>query len=149
MKSIQLLSGLLTAGLLAGCSSVSYAQRESQRQAEYAAATGAPVRSFHFFSPMYSWEALSNQQLVVYTRPTQAWLLDVDGCPNLTFANVIGLTSSVHEVSVRFDRVLTGRENFPCTITQIRPIDVSHLRAAQQAQRKIDEQPRAAPAGAQ
>jgi hypothetical protein len=149
MKSVQLLSGLLIAGLLAGCSSVPYAQRQSQRQAAYAAAAGAPVRSFRFFSPLYSWEALSNQQLAVYARPNQAWLLDVDGCPNLTFANAIGLTSSFHEVSVRFERVLTGRGYFPCTITQIRPIDVSHLRAAQQAQRKIDEQPRAVPAGGQ
>lgn len=147
MKSVHLLSGLLAAGLLAGCSSVPYAQRQAQRQAQYAAAAGAPVRSFHFFSPLYSWEALSDQQLVVYARPKQAWLLDVDGCPNLTFANAIGLTSSLNEVSVRFDRVLTGRNNFPCTITQIRPIDVSHLRAAQQAQRKIDEKPREAPAG--
>ena len=147
MKSVHLLSGLLAAGLLAGCSSVPYAQRQAQRQAQYAAAAGAPVRSFHFFSPLYSWEALSDQQLVVYARPKQAWLLDVDGCPNLTFANAIGLTSSLNEVSVRFDRVLTGRNNFPCTITQIRPIDVSRLRAAQQAQRKIDEKPREAPAG--
>ena len=149
MKSMHLVSRLLIAVLLAGCSSVPYAQRQSQRLAEYAAAAGAPVRSFHFFSPMYSWESLSDQQLAVYTRPNQAWLLDVDSCPNLTFANVIGLTSSVHEVSARFDRVLMGRNNFPCTIVQIRPIDVSRLRAAQQAQRKIDEKPREAAAGAQ
>lgn len=147
MKPVHLWSGLLVAGLLAGCSSVPYAQRQSQRQAQYAAAAGAPVRSFHFFSPLYSWEALSDQQLAVYARPNQAWLLDVDGCPNLTFANAIGLTSSLNEVSVRFDRVLTGRNNFPCTITQIRPINVSRLRAAQQAQRKIDEKPREAPVG--
>ncbi|OOG43713.1 DUF6491 family protein [Rhodanobacter sp. C05] len=149
MKSMHLLSGLLAAGVLAGCSSVPYAQRQSQRQAEYAAAAGAPVRSFHFFSPLYSWEALSDQQLAVYARPNQAWLLDVDGCPNLTFANAIGLTSSFHDVSVRFDRVLTGRNGYPCTITQIRPIDVGRLRAAQQAQRKIDEKPREAASGAQ
>lgn len=144
MKSMHLLSGLLVAGLLAGCSSVPYAQRQSQRQAQYAAAAGASVRNFRFFSPLYSWEALNDQQLVVYARPNQAWLLDVDGCPNLTFANAIGLTSSFNEVSVRFDRVLTGPGNFPCTITQIRPVDVSRLRAAQQAQRKIDERPRTA-----
>ncbi|OOG60332.1 DUF6491 family protein [Rhodanobacter sp. C03] len=149
MKFMHLFSGLLVAGLLASCSSVPYAQRQSQRQAQYLAAAGAPVRSFRFFSPLYSWEALNDQQLVVYARPNQAWLLDVDGCPNLTFANAIGLTSSFNEVSVRFDRVLTGRNNYPCTITQIRPVDVSHLRAAQQAQRKIDEKPREVPAGGQ
>lgn len=145
MKSIHLLTGLFgagLAGLLVACSSVPYAQRQAQRQTEYAAAAGAPVRSFHFFSPLYSWEALSDQQLAVYTRPNQAYLLDVDGCPNLAFANVIGLTSSIHEVSVRFDRVLTGRNYFPCTITQIRPINVAQLKNAQKAQRQIDEKPR-------
>lgn len=147
MKSMHLVSGLLIAVLLAGCSSVPYAQRQSQRLAEYAAAAGAPVRSFHFFSPMYSWESLSDQQLAVYTRPNQAWLLDVDSCPNLTFANVIGLTSSFHDVSVRFDHVLTGRNYFPCTITQIRPIDVARLRNAQKAQREIDEKPRESAGG--
>ena len=149
MKPFHMLMGLLGAGLLAACSSVPYAQRQAQRQAEYAAAAGAPVRSFHFFSPLYSWEALSNQQLAVYVRPNQAWLLDVDNCPNLTFANAIGLTSSFQNVSVRFDRVLTGRNFFPCTITQIRPIDVAHLRNAQKAQRKIDEKPRETAAGGQ
>jgi hypothetical protein len=149
MKSIHLLTGLLGTGLLVACSSVPYAQRQAQRQAEYAAAAGAPVRSFHFFSPLYSWEALSDQQLAVYVRPNQAWLLDLDNCPNLTFANVIGLTSSFHDVSARFDHVLTGRNYFPCTITQIRPIDVAHLRNAQKAQRKIDEKPRETATGGQ
>lgn len=147
MKAIHLLSGLLGTGLLVACSSVPYAQRQAQRQAEYAAAAGAPVRSFHFFSPLYSWEALSDQQLAVYVRPNQAWLLDLDNCPNLTFANVIGLTSSFHDVSVRFDHVLTGRNYFPCTITQIRPIDVARLRNAQKAQREIDEKPRESAGG--
>ena len=39
MKFMHLLSGLLAAGVLVGCSSVPYAQRQSQRQAEYAAAS--------------------------------------------------------------------------------------------------------------
>jgi hypothetical protein len=138
--------GMLLAAL-AGCASTPYAERLSQRQAAYTAAAGTPVRSFHFVGPLYSWEPLSDQQLVVYTRPSRAWLLDVDGCTNLSFANAIGLTSNLHEVSVRFDRVLTGRGNFPCSISQIRPIDVAHLKAAQQAQRKIDEKPREAAGG--
>ena len=148
MSKSALLIAAAMAAALAACSSVPYAQRQQQRQADYAAAAGAPVRSFRFFN-LWSWEPLSDNELVVYTRPSQAWLLDLDGaCQNLTFAHAIGLTSSVGEVSARFDKVLTGRRYFPCTIMRIRPINVKQLRIAQEAQRKINAEPREQPAAA-
>lgn len=149
-RSFLLSAGVLLLGLLcAGCSSVPYAQRMNERQAQYAAAAGAPVRSFTYFS-LYSWEPLSDTQLAVYTRPNQAWLLDLGGCQDLGFANAIGITSNINQVMVGFDKVLTGRGNFPCTITQIRPVDVKSLRLEQQKQRQIKAEARAAgkPAGA-
>ncbi|AGG90537.1 DUF6491 family protein [Rhodanobacter denitrificans] len=131
-------AGALLLGLLcAGCSSVPYAQRMSERQAAYAAAAGAPVRSFRFFS-LYSWEPLGDTQLAVYTQPNKAWLLDLGGCQELRFVNSIGLTSNLNQVMVGFDKVLTGRHNFPCTITQIRPVEVKSLKLAQQQQRQIE-----------
>lgn len=126
---------------LGGCSSVPYAQRMAQRQAAYAAAAGMPVRSFHFFN-LYSWEPLGDSQLAVYTRPNRAWLLDVAPCQNLEFTNAIGLTSFAGDVSVNFDKVLVGRSYPPCFISKIRPIDVAKLKLEQQAQRKIDAEPR-------
>lgn len=129
------------AAVLGACSSVPYAQRQAQRQAAYAAAAGAPVRSFHFFN-LYSWEPLGDSQLAVYTEPHRAWLLDVASCPNLEFANAVGLTSFGGDVSVNFDKVLTGRGYPPCFISKIRPIDVAKLKLEQQAQRKIDAEPR-------
>ncbi|MEO6925341.1 MAG: DUF6491 family protein [Rhodanobacter sp.] len=141
-KSTLLITAIL-AGALAACSSVPYAQRQQQRQAAYVAAAGTPVQSFHFFS-LWSWEPLSDSELVVYTQPNRAWLLGLDGhCQNLEFTQAIGLTSSVGEVSARFDKVLTGRQYSPCRIMQIRPVDVKRLRIEQEAQRKIDAQPRA------
>jgi hypothetical protein len=128
---------LALAALTAGCSSVPYAQRVQQRQAAYAAAAGAPVRSFSYFS-LYSWEPLSDTELAVYTRPNQAYLLDLGGCQDLMFANTIGLTSNINQVTVGFDKVLTGRHNFPCTITGIRPVDVKSLKIAQEKQRRIE-----------
>lgn len=53
------------------------------------------------------------------SRPS-AWLLDVNLCQNLQFANAIGLTSFIGEVSVNLDKVLAGRNYLPCFITQIR-----------------------------
>jgi hypothetical protein len=143
MKSLIPCCALL-AVVLAGCSDMPIAQREAQRQAAYAAAAGAPVRSFRFFN-LYSWEPLGNGQLAVYTKPNEAWLLNLGGgCPNLDFANAIGLTSNLNQVSVGFDKVIAGRDIYPCTITDIRPVDVSRLKLEQEAQRKINAEQREA-----
>ena len=148
MSKPSLLIILLVVAALAACSSVPYAQRQQQRQAAYAAAAGASVSSFHFFT-LWSWEPLSDSELVVYTRPSQAWLLDLDGsCQNLEFTSAIGLTSSTGEVSARFDKVTTGGRYMPCTIMRIRPVNVKQLRVAQEAQRKINAAPREQPAPA-
>jgi len=142
MSMIRVLWATTLAALLAACASAPYAQRISERQAAYAAAAGAPVRQFRFFT-LYSWEPLSDSQLAVYTRPNEAWLLDLSGgCPDLAFVNSIGLTSSVNQVMVGFDKVLTGRRSFPCIISQIRPVDVKSLKAVQQQQRLIKSAPR-------
>lgn len=142
MTTMRVIATVLLAGLLAACSSAPYAQRIQQRQDAYNAAAGAPVPSFRFLGRMWSWEPLSNSQLVVYTVPSRAYLLDVWACPNLTFAHAIGLTSSIREVSANLDKVLTGRPYVPCPIIKIRPIDLAKLKLEQQAQREVDVQPR-------
>ncbi len=136
-----------SAVLFAGCARVGeqYTARITARQQAYAAAAGAPVQKFHYFS-LWSWEPLSEYQLAVYTHPNEAWLLDLDGrCHNLEFTNHIGLTSSVSEVSAKFDRVLTGPADQPCFIKEIRPVDVAKLNAPQQGKpREVEEVPRPA-----
>ncbi len=127
--------------LLAGCAGVATQRHRSERQAEYLAATGAPVGNFTFTS-LYSWEPLTGTQLVVYTRPTQAWLLDLYGCQNLLFSNSIALTSNINQVSANFDKVLTLRGDVPCTISRIRPVDVQGMRAAAAEKRLIRSAPR-------
>lgn len=138
MSCRQIVLAGAAAAVLAACASVPLAQR----QAAYAAAAGAPVNHFRFFTPLWSWEDLGPDQVVIYTRPKEAWLLDVPGCNELPFANAIGLTSNLNEVSVNFDKVLTGRNNVPCTIQRIRPVDVGKLKAVQQEQRQIETEPR-------
>ena len=137
MTMKRALAAMLTCGLLAACSSVPYAQRTQQRIDAYNSAAGAPQRSFRFIGRMYSWEALSSQQLVIYTLPNRAFLLDVAACPNLNFAMAVGVTSSINEVSVGFDRVLTGRNYMPCPIRQIRPVDLAKLKLEKEAQREV------------
>jgi hypothetical protein len=130
---------VLLAGVLAACASVPYAQRLQQRQQAYNAAAGAPVQSFRLiFNNIYSWEPLSDTQLVVYTQPTRAYLLDVWPCSNLTFTNAIGLTSFASQVQVGFDKVLSGRGYVPCPIKQIRPVDLAQFKLEKEAQRHVD-----------
>lgn len=146
-KARIVLTMTVAALLLAACSSVPRAEREAQRRADYEAAAGPDQRSFHFYNDLWSWEPLGPDLLVVYARPNQAWLLTVGGCTDLEYTHAIGLTSNIHQVSVGFDKVLTERRDFPCTITRIRPVDVAHLKAAQAERRKIEEAPRPAAAG--
>ncbi|GLQ48096.1 hypothetical protein GCM10007862_31470 [Dyella lipolytica] len=144
MSKIHVLTAVLLGMLLAACSSVPYAQRLQQRQQAYSASAGAPVRSFRLVlgASIYSWEPLSETQLVVYTLPNRAYLLDVWPCNNLTFTNTIGLTSFADQVQTGFDKVLTGRGYIPCMIKQIRPIDLAQLRLEKQDQRHVDSVPR-------
>jgi hypothetical protein len=124
---------------LAACASVPYPQRLQQRQQAYEAAAGAPVRSFRLiFNGIYSWEPLSDTQLVVYTQPTKAYLLDVWPCNNLTFTNGIGLTSFANQVQTGFDKVFTGRGYVPCMIKQIRPVNLAQFKLEKESQRHVD-----------
>lgn len=127
--------------LVAACASLPSSQYRAERRAAYEKAAGAPVSSFHFASSLYSWEPLSDDELVVYTRPTRAWLLKLAACRNLDFTNTIGLTSNFNEVSVNFDSVLTERGLFPCAISQIRPVDLKGMKADQE-KREIKSEPR-------
>lgn len=141
MKSVRSLMIALAVAVLAACAS--QPEKPNQRLLDYQAASGAPVNSFRYFS-LWSWEALDRTHLAVYTRGNEAYLMTVDGgCQNLDFVNAIGLTSRMHEVNVRFDKVLTG-EMVPCTIMEIRPVDVQKLKAEEklQKERKIEEKER-------
>jgi hypothetical protein len=144
MSKMQVLSAMLMGMLLAACASQPYAQRLQQRQQAYNAAAGAPVRSFRLVlgRQIYSWESLSETQLVIYTVPNRAYLLDVWPCNNLTFTNTIGLTSFANTVQTGFDKVLTGRPYIPCVIKQIRPIDLAQFKLEKEAQRQFDSMPR-------
>lgn len=145
MSVIRPLIVLFLLAMLAGCVGIPNGQHRSERQAAYLAAAGAPVGHFNF-TGFYSWEPLSETQLVVYTRPTEAWLLDLFGCQNLLYSNSIGLTSNLNQVSATFDKVLTLRGDVPCTISRIRPVDVKRMKAAAEQRRQIHSEPRAASA---
>jgi hypothetical protein len=142
MLKMKVIGAVVLGALLAACSTVPSAQRMQARQAAFNGAAGAPVASFRYLGPMWSWEPFSDSQLVVYTNARTAYLLDVWGCPNLEWTQAIGLTSSIHEVSSNLDKVLTGGPYAPCPIVKIRPINLVQLKIEQASHREVDDQPR-------
>lgn len=130
---------LLFAAALAACAAslsacaTDRAARDAETRARYVAHAGAPVDKFRIFGRLSRWTALDDQSLVVWTRPSEAWLLDLSGpCPDLEFAYAIGLTDTLGSVSARFDKVLVSSRSpikLPCHIAQIRPVDTKALKA--------------------
>lgn len=142
MKHLRILAWLVLPVALGACAGLSSRTSDQQRLADYEAAAGPAQHSFRFYASLWSWEPLGSNQVAIYTRPSEAWLLDVPGCIDLPFTNAIGLTSNMHQVSVGFDKVITGRRSLPCTITRIRPVDVKKLKQAEVERRKVEEEPR-------
>jgi hypothetical protein len=125
---------LLLAGLSA-CVSNSFLQQQQQRQQAYNAAAGAPVQGFRLVpNRIYSWEPLSDKQVVVYTQSTRAYLLDVRACSDLTFTNGIALTSSAQQVQTGLDKVVVDDGCRSCSIEAIRPVDLAQFKLDKEAQ---------------
>lgn len=130
MKNGCLLALALAALLLAGCSTdMARAGRERAQLAAVHAAAGKPVSSFAYVAgTLYSWQPLNEREVLVYTRPRQAWLLNVGLCPELPYTVSLGLTAHVGRVSVLRDSVWVARGRYPCRIQKIQPVDVGKLK---------------------
>jgi hypothetical protein len=116
MKSL-LIATALSAGVLAGCA--------TGPKLDYTEYAGEPVKSF-YMNDLDGWNAISKNQLVVWTGINKAYLLTIAGyCPDLEFAHAIGVTSTGNTVD-RFEKVLVGRDR--CLIKEIRPLDTKQIK---------------------
>lgn len=148
-----LLSSLGLAALLAGCATNRLG--DDERLALYRAHAAAPVREFQYFNRLSGWTALGDSALAVWTRPNQAYLLELSGrCADLDFAPAIAITHFGDRVSARFDDVLVlgggpGAIRLPCRIQSIRQLDVKALRTSEKELReaKVQERAQQAPGG--
>lgn len=124
----MLLAILLAGAGLVGCASPGPRERMAARLAQVEAHAGDPVESFRFWQ-LDRWESLGRAELLVWTRPNEAWLLRVDEpCRDLEYANTLALSSSVGRVHRRFDAVLFEHQR--CRIAEIRPVDGRALKTA-------------------
>lgn len=108
---------------------------DAEKYALYDAHAGEAVNHFRYFGSINGWTPLGDSALAVWTRPSEAWLLDLSGrCEDLTSTSAIGLTSNMSRVNARFDKVLVRSRaavSIPCHIQQIRPLDIKAIRAAE------------------
>ncbi|MEF3082866.1 DUF6491 family protein [Luteimonas sp. SMYT11W] len=120
--------------VLGACASTSN-MTDAEKYALNDAHAGARVDHFRYLGSINGWTPLGDAALIVWTRPSEAWLLDLSGtCQDLRSTPAIGLTSSMGRVNARFDKVLVrsrGSISMPCHIRQIRPLDVKAVRAAE------------------
>jgi hypothetical protein len=149
--------GLLLGAAVAVAACSSYPkQTDAERLAMYRAHAGQPVRDFQILgSSLVGWAPLGDSALAVWTRPNQAYLLDLFGpCLDLDYAPAISLSNMMGRVSARFDSVYVhgGMRNptrMPCRIDAIRPLDVKALKQAEKDLREADPVEREKEAAAQ
>ncbi|HEY2345940.1 MAG TPA: DUF6491 family protein [Xanthomonadaceae bacterium] len=109
-----------------------------QRLAEVRAIAGPPVDSF-WYEPVSSFEPIGDANLLIFTSPRHAWLLQLDGsCRELDFDPFIAVTSQMNRVTARFDSVRVRHNPIPCQIMEIRPVDAAVLR-------RVDREKKAQP----
>jgi len=117
------LVALLGLSMLAACAGVRQRDGEPTDRERYLHYAGEPISSFSTIGRIDGWRPLGRNQLVVWTRMNDAYLLTVfPTCQELEFALSIALVSRVDgTVSSGFDHVQVGRDR--CRIQEIRPIN--------------------------
>lgn len=143
MKTPLLIAGLCLA--LAGCATTGLSSAD--RLELYRTHAGPPQKDMQFFGTLNGWTELGDSALAVWTKPSEAYLLELTGpCPDLSYAPAIGLTSHMGRVTAPFDKVLvrdpTGGPRLPCFIKTIRKLDVKALRADEKDMRQAQLQER-------
>lgn len=137
---ILLAHAALAAGLLGGGCVANGSLRDADKLALYRAHAAAPVPSFRYSGRISGWTPLGDSAVAIWTRPGEAWLLDLHGpCQDLEYTPEIALTGNTGRVYARFDKVLvrnTGTINIPCTIATIRALDVKAIRQAERVARE-------------
>ena len=119
--------------LLGACASVP-ADAPSQELSLYRAHAGAKVASFSYLGHMDSWKALGDNTIAVWTRPGEAWLIELTGiCNNLEDAPFIGLTRQVGQVHTGSEVLVhdPSKVKGSCYIRAIRPLDTAAIGEAE------------------
>jgi hypothetical protein len=125
---------LLSVAVLSACAAQGPRERDEQMLERYLEFAGPPVESFSYLGRVNGWNALGDDQLVIFTSVNDAYLLSLASpCRDLQFAKNIRINATGSTVHSRFDTV---RVDQTCQITQIRPVDYGAVREAAREERK-------------
>ncbi len=137
MKTFRLCAA---ASLLLGLSACATNRiADDDRLALYRANAGEAVDHLRYYGSINAWTPLGDGAIALWTRPSEAYLVQFFGpCQGVDHATTIGVSSSMGRVNAKFDKVLvrgSGAIEFPCTIREIRPLDIAAVRDAERALR--------------
>jgi hypothetical protein len=140
-KTLAALALPAACALLAACAT-STAQRAPggalPARARYLAYAGAPVDHFTWLGRFDGWEALSDDELVLFVNPARAYYIRVwSPCGSrggLRWVYHVGLTKTGGSVYARFDSVLA--DHWRCPISELRPVDWGRMKADARAAHK-------------
>ena len=133
--------------LLASCASTH--QSDQERLAQYGAYAGPPIKQFTWLGHFDGWEPLGKSDLVVFTTPSDAYLLKVWPPCDLRFASngrggeTIGVTSTASTVSTGLDSIIErspGMGRTVCPISEIRKVDYRRMLADERRQTRAKKQ---------
>lgn len=123
MKTRNLLLGALLAA-------VAFGAQAKHKRLDYAAYAGEAIPEFRY-SQLYNWQSTSDRTLVVWTRPSKAYLLTLrNHCGALAgnYALQIGSVDGIDgRVQAGYATVLVGQ--LRCTVDTIQPIDLARMKA--------------------
>lgn len=123
--------------LLAACTSGPTRVTSDQTLERYLGYAGEPVDRINAIR-IASWEALSDDRIVLRTGPNEAYLVTVYAtCRDLRHTNAIRVISQSAHAVTRFDEIAVGGDT--CPIREIRPLDVRQMEADAAALRKYRE----------
>ncbi|WP_460812230.1 DUF6491 family protein [Luteimonas pelagia] len=127
---------------VSGCATTGDEARDAARDARlelHRAHAGAPVSTIPFSRSIDNWTYLGDRNLVVWTSPARAYLLELGSrCDELEYAHSIVFDGSGPNISAGFDSVRVVSPSaplqIPCRIQVIRPLDVPAIRAAERGE---------------
>ncbi len=152
-RSIMFLPALLAAFAVSGCAT-NTGLRDDERLTLYRSHAGDPVDSIQYAGSYNGWTPLSDGAFALWTRPSQAWLVELYApCSEIDYADTIGFRDVNGRLSARFDHVYVSSHSLipiSCTIKEIRPLDIKAIRIAEKdarGRRQVEESPASPPAG--
>lgn len=103
---------------------------------DYAAYAGDPIPEFRFFQ-LYNWQRTGDKTLVVWTKPSTAYLLTTrNDCYSLSGHVTIqigGVDGILGRLKAGSDNVIVGQ--LRCRVMSIQPLDLQRMKADRVANR--------------